>query len=299
MEVPEELKNLYRHWPGHTTDTPHTNRIIQPEVRAFIEERIRIWEKKTSGEKPPYTNDLVLARYRFCNIFRELDRQTIEIHTHLHSLRDDFPLWLLNMFYARMVARPETVRSVGLLSFDEEENKSLYRRLMKHSRPRFGTPYVFPISVIQKSTTPTREQFITSYLPHVMEHVADEIQSWDHRSVFEGVRRVVEIFGFNLHFLWTEVLIDVSYQFPEYIDLFKKFPIGPGAEPTFKRLWPDHDPVLCAEALSAASITTTVTYHGKPLALSAENWEGIACEYRKYGNLQNGRGRKRIYRSLT
>jgi len=73
----------------------------------FINERVQIWEKKTSGKELPYTNDSILSHYRFCNIFRELDRQTIEIHSQLNPLRDDFPLWLLNMFYARMVARPE------------------------------------------------------------------------------------------------------------------------------------------------------------------------------------------------
>jgi hypothetical protein len=38
-----------------------------------------------------------------------------------------------------------------------------------------------------------------------------------------------------------------------------------------------------------------LTYNHKPVYLSAENWEGIGCEFRKYTNLKNGTGRKKLY----
>lgn len=299
MELPANLKDLYKHWELHTAEGVTTTKGIPEEMLWFVGERMRVWEQKTLGGKPPYTQDPILAHYRFCNIFRELDRQTIEIHTLLNPLRGDFSLWLLNMFYARMVARPETLRSVGLLSFDEEKNKELYTRLMASPRPRFGVPYVFPVSVIQRSSTPTRELFITQYLPRIMKKVAQEIQTWQKESVYDGVEKVLPIFGFNLRFLWTEVLIDVAYQFPERIDLFKRFPIGPGSAPTFKHLRPSLDPSLFVQELAEMRVTTSLTYKGKPLRLSAENWEGIGCEYRKYTNLKNGHGRRRLYETSS
>jgi len=296
MELPDNLKVLYQHWGLHTADKIQNAAEVPEEVLWFVRERINIWEQKTLGKTPPYTTDPILTRYRFCNIFRELDRQTIEIHTLLNPLRGDFSLWLLNMFYARMVARPETLRSVRLLSFDEKENQQLYERLMAFPRPRFGAPYVFPISVIQKSSTPTRELFIANYLPKIMKKAAQEIQTWQKESVYDGVEKLLPIFGFNLRFLWTEVLIDVAYQFPEYIDLFKRFPIGPGSAPTFAKLSPNIDPSIFVEQLAERCVTTEITYEGRPLRLSAENWEGVGCEYRKYTNLKNGHGRRRLYR---
>ncbi|TAK57765.1 hypothetical protein EPO17_01070, partial [Patescibacteria group bacterium] len=241
----------------------------------FIDKRIQIWKKKIGGEKFPYTNDPILSQYRFCNIFREFDRQTIEFHTLLLPLREDFSLWLLNMFYCRLVARPETIESVGLLSFDKRVSKTLYKKLITSSRPRFGTPYVFPISAIQKSQTPTRELFITEYLPVVMKIVAKEIQTWDKISVCDGVERIIPIFGYNLYFLWTEVLIDVAYQFPQYLDLFKRFPVGPGSLPTLAKINPEREPSLLARDLSLLRVNTGITYEKRPLRLSAENWEGI------------------------
>lgn len=269
---------------------------LSEELVWFINERLAIWKKKVAGNPAPFTNDPVLSKYRFCNIFRELDKQTIAFHQLLNPVRNNFPLWLLNMFYYRMVARPETINHVGLLSFDTAENEVFYKKLMDSPRPRYGTPYVFPISTIQRSKTPTREMFIAYYLPSVMKSVADEIQTWEHLPVYEGVQKILSIFGFNLSFLWTEVLIDVAYQFPERIDLFGRFPIGPGSLSTFQTIAPDKDPSLLAAELAQTIVDVGITYNGEPLRLSAENWEGIGCEYRKYGNLRNGKGRKRIYK---
>lgn len=277
-ELPDEIKNLYRHWNFHKYDGSSENyEQIPKEIRWFIKERINIWKKKISKENPPHTEDPILAKYRFCNIFRELDKQTIIFHTLLNPLRNDFSLWLLNMFYCRMVARPETINSIGLLSFDKKQNKKLYEKLIRHQRPKFGTPYVFPISVIQKSETPTRELFIVNYLPKIIKPIAEEIQSWNKESVFDGLNKIMPIFKFNLKFLWTEVLIDTAYQFPKLIDLFKKFPIGPGAKPTFKKLDKTKDASEFVKILADKNIATEITFNKSPLKLSAENWEGIGC----------------------
>ncbi|MCX6738572.1 MAG: putative DNA base hypermodification protein [Candidatus Parcubacteria bacterium] len=148
MEIPTKLKKLYRHWNFHTTseaDLLLPNQIFKDRelfenISWFVNERVDIWKKKVIGELPPYTKDPILSQYRFCNIFREFDKQTIEFHTLLNPLRDDFPLWLLNMFYCRMVANPQTVKTVGFLSFDTEKNKEFYKKFIASPRPRFGVP---------------------------------------------------------------------------------------------------------------------------------------------------------------
>jgi len=301
MELPKHIRDLYRHWPRHLVPAPTSEKSdladlpIVKEICDFAQERLSIWEKKISQSPMPYTSDPILQKYRFCNVFREFDKQTIAIHTMLNPLRDDFELWLLNMFYCRMVARPETIKKVGLLSFDLEKNRELYDRLMASSRPRYGTPYVFPISTIQKSATPNRERFICEYLPSIMQKIAGEIETWESMSVIDGVARILPMFGFNLNFLWTEVLIDVAYQYPERVDLFARFPIGPGSIPTMRMIDRAADPVDLAVELSLVPFDSGITIDGVPLRLSAENWEGIGCEFRKYTNLKAGKGRRRLY----
>lgn len=305
MEIPAPIKELYRHWDMHTLprNEPKSPAAVFDdltlfyEISDFISERINIWQRRTNGHTPPYTEDTILAKYRFCNIFREFDRQTIDFHTLLNPMRADFELWLMNMFLCRMIARQETIANVGLLSFNAQENQEWYKRLIASPRPRYGNAYVFPVSTIQKSKFPTRELFLAKYLPSIIPDIAHEIMTWRNTCVHDGVHAILSRFGFHLHFLWTEALIDVAYQFPTYIDLFGQFPIGPGSAPTFRRINPAHEPSLLAQELAQISIHTNLTVEGKPLALSAENWEGIGCEFRKYTNLRSGFGRKRLYSS--
>lgn len=301
MEIPKHIQNLYRHFDSHTEpqactinkEEVFTDMELFSEIEWFINERIAIWEKKTNRKLEPFTTDPILASYRFCNIFRELDKQTIYFHELLNPLRDDFSLWLLNMFYCRMVARPETIAEIGFLSFDD--NKEVYKKLCLLKRPKYGTAYVFPVSTIMRSDTPTRELFITEYLPKVMKRIAKEINSWEKESVYNGVEKLLPLFKFNHHFLWTEVLIDVAYQYPQYINLYDRFPIGPGSLPSMKRINTNSDPSTLVAELAKLGISTSLTVQGKSLYLSAENWEGIGCEFRKYTNLSNGKGRKRIF----
>lgn len=304
MEIPKDLKSLYRHWDFHTSVDLggevrglNVDQEVFAQMQWFIRERMKIWGCKTDGRPLPYTDDVILQKYRFCNIYREFDRQTIEFHRLLNPLRDNFPLWLLNMFYCRMIARTETISEIGLLSFDLKQNEALYQRLIEQPRPKYGTPYVFPVSVILKSNYPTRELFIAKFLPQIMPQVAALFENWQDRSVVGGLDEILPVFGFNLRFLWTEVLIDIAYQWPEKINLFKQFPIGPGALPTLRRLNPVLDPEELVIRLVDMNIDSGLRYHGRAVRLSAENWEGVCCEFRKYTNLKSGKGRRRLYKT--
>ncbi len=301
METPENIQKLYRHWEYHTREPiwNHKNS-VSPELKqviAFANERMKIWQKKIRGENLPYTSDPILRDYRFCNIYRELDKQTIEIHKLLNPLRDNFVLWLLNLAFTRFLCNTETFKKVGLLDFDQEDNLKAYNALLNLPAPKYGSAYVFPISVIQRSKFNTREKFLTLYLPMIMTQVASEIQNLENSGVVEALEIVLPVFGFNFKFHWTEILIDVAYQFPEKINLFKRFHIGPGSIPTMKIL-SDENPEDTLMQLVSTKLDnfSYLEYKGKTVWLSAENWEGMGCEFRKYSNLKNGEGRKRLYK---
>lgn len=302
MEIPIELKTLYKHWEYHT-HSPITNTknidLENPNVegiKKFATERMKIWEKKYINQPPPYTEDKILQTYRFCNIYRELDKQTIQIHTILKDLQKNLDLWLLNLAYCRYICKSETVLKTGLLSFDDENNQNVYTKLKELPSPKYGTAYIFPISTIQRSNYPNREEFFCKYLPLIIPKVSEEIKKFNRVGVVEALDRILPILGFNMYFHWTEICIDIAYQYPHHIDLFKRFPIGPGSMPTMKLL-SNMDPELTNLELMKMGIQDFpyLTFNGKNIYLSAENWEGIGCEYRKYTNLKNGNGRRRIY----
>lgn len=304
MEIPENLKKLYKHWEKHTRSSNSKNDIelnydVLEKMIWFVNERMDIYKKKQGGKMPPHTKDKILSKCRFCNIYRELDRQTIYFHKLLKSLESDFPLWFLNMLFCRSICRTETIEKVGLLNFDAKNNQKVCEKLLEMKSPKYGTAYIFPISTIQKSKWNTREKFFCLYYPMIVKKLTEEIEGFSKISVVEALAKLLPKFGFNLKFLMTEVLIDVAYQYPQYIDLFLQFPIGPGSIPTMKLLNNKTDPEIVNLQLSqrGSKEINYLTFNNKVVFLSAENWEGVGCEFRKYTNLAKDKGRRRLYKS--
>jgi len=301
MEVPVELKKLYKHWNFHAQRSTNfakndlSENPLVKEIDDFATERMLVWERKYGRQEKPYTKDPILSKYRFCNIYRELDRQTIEIHSNIREFAEDFDIWLLNLAFQRFICRPETIEQIGYLSFDQKKNQTVYDNLMDLSSPKYGVAYLFPVSLIQKTEYDTRERFFCFYLPKIMKKVSKVIDGFDNVSVNEALSKILPVFGYNFRFHWTEILIDVAYQYPAKIDLFRDFYIGPGARPTLQRLSDDVD-ILDQLVNVKLKKFPYLQYEGHPIHLSAENWEGIACEFRKYSNLKKGTGRKRLYR---
>lgn len=303
MEIPKRLIGLYRHWGRHAAFRPTGARPagldenLFGRVAAFAAERQRVWERKRRGEAR-LTDDPVLGRFRFCNVYRELDRQTIEIHEWLAPLRGDLEAWALNLAVARMVARPETSRAIGFLR-PGEDNPAARDTLLALPRPRYGTPYVFPVSAIMGTGSPTREEFFTRFLPRRAAAIAEAVRSLDAAAVAAAVPALVDAIGVGLRFHAAEILIDVAYQFPERVNLFGPFPVGPGSAGTIGRLAPGAAPDEATAALARFGAPDDFPFlevGGRPIPLSAENWEGIGCEWRKHENLSAGHGRRRLYR---
>ena len=302
MEIPPEIALLYRHLERHSSHpvknikeldcTRHDSELLY-SISIFISERMNVWKKKYNNESKPYTTDPVLVSYRFCNIYRELDKQTIQLHTFLNPLRDDLPLWILNMFAHRIIANPETSYKLGYLSLDTEQNRELMDLFLEIPRPKFGSPYIFPISVIQAKNISSRESFICEVLPMLAPFIAFIVSSSNNESITHLLTEICESIGLNLRFHITELLIDTAYQFPECIDLYKPIYIGPGAMPT-ARLFEAPDILEQLTGYTPESFPV-LTLNTRPIPLSYENWEGIFCEFRKYSNLLKGIGRKRKY----
>lgn len=302
MEIPDNLKLLYKHWSKHTIkpygefNYSKVNTLLLNDINNFINERMFIWERKVHNKRI-LTKDTILKNYKFCNIYRELDKQTIEIHSLLKPIENNFNLWLLNLLFCRFICKIETVKKIGLLSFDESSNINVLNKLKSLPSPKYGNAYIFPVSLIITGKYKTREDFFCKYLPTKIQECSKKILAFNSVSVEEALNEILPVFGYNFKFHWTEVFIDIAYQFPHLIDLYKNFPIGPGSLPTIEQISRDLKPNQLVVYLTNYNLQEFpyLTYNRKPIYLSAENWEGIGCEYRKYQNLKNGFGRKRKY----
>lgn len=79
----------------------------------FIIERHNIYLTRSRGEPKPWTNNPILQRYRFCNVYRELDTVTQWIAKNWRDRHQKDPdLWFA-MAVARLVNWPDTLNELG------------------------------------------------------------------------------------------------------------------------------------------------------------------------------------------
>jgi len=78
----------------------------------FIVARHKIYLKRQAGESKPWTNNPIFLNYRFCNVYRELDKVTIWIRKNWREPHDgDQHLWFA-MAVARYINLPSTLEEL-------------------------------------------------------------------------------------------------------------------------------------------------------------------------------------------
>lgn len=76
----------------------------------WVKEREAIRVRKDRGDAQPWTDDPILATYRFCNVRREDDRVTVWVRENIRKPYADHPhLWLM-LCIARQINWPPTLK---------------------------------------------------------------------------------------------------------------------------------------------------------------------------------------------
>jgi hypothetical protein len=79
---------------------------------AFMRARHEIWVARDNGKPWPWTDDTILRTYKFCNVYRELDKVTIWIREHIREPFHDHPqLWFM-LCIARQINLPESLEEL-------------------------------------------------------------------------------------------------------------------------------------------------------------------------------------------
>lgn len=85
-----------------------------PSFIAFVIERYRIYERRAAGKPQPWTKDPILKQYKFCNVYRELDRVTMWLAEHWREPQRNYPdLWFA-MVVARLINHPDSLEEMLL-----------------------------------------------------------------------------------------------------------------------------------------------------------------------------------------
>lgn len=72
-------------------DRERLQELMKAELLHWVQERVEIRRKRRQGESRPWTEDPILQTYRFCNVRREHDRETIWRAEHWRDPHADDP----------------------------------------------------------------------------------------------------------------------------------------------------------------------------------------------------------------
>ena len=82
----------------------------------FCKEREKIRKKREKNEPFPWSDNLIFQNGRFLNVFREDDRVSRSILNFAGRYKDDLPLLVQALFFARWCNKQEVIDSISNLS---------------------------------------------------------------------------------------------------------------------------------------------------------------------------------------
>jgi hypothetical protein len=251
------------------------------------------------GWPKPWTRNPILQRYKFCNVYRELDTVTIWIREHWRDSHRSDPLLWFALAVARYINWPDTLAEIGYpVPFDADEVcKKLEARLAAKQQ-------VF-----------TGAYFINSIGPKIPSVIHDRLgKLWERRDVItDGLRKCRELaevyevlraeFGFGT-FMAGQVIADLKY-----VSRWQKAPdwhtwavSGPGSRRGLNRVagnpvnapWREAEEAEWHWALTGilTSLNKFTLDNNMP-TIHAQDLQGCLCEFDKYERVRLGEGKPR------
>jgi len=258
------------------------------EFRDFIIERENIRKKKVSGLPPPWTNDELLSKYKFTNIWRQDDKVTQDISSILNHT-DNWKDVVLTLLWARIINRSESLRMMQPPGIDVM--KECFEDL---DNPPVKTIYndaYIVLPNLKKGTNKIDEiKNLLLQVKYRIDKMPEEFPSSEFvkEEVYGNLCRIKGLILYEMMCDWWQW----SGQ-PEYY-----CNVGGGAEPSLKRLFPDRKKVGEKEVIELlVALKEENIIHEEYGELTMRCVEGALCEFRKYNNLiSNPKSKKRLYK---
>lgn len=297
----------------------------------FIFDRQQIWYNKEHLKKPyPWTTDPILKTYKFCNVYRELDKGTIYLLDTIINRKDlAAGHKILNCMLYRRFNLPGFFEWIGgpivckdKFPFEKilkalEKRKAAGHNLFNDAYIVSQTPYDRKIGMKGKHA----QQLC------VFRDLVNNTNLWDIKNMIMmsdsigSIHGLIkkEIFGMG-NFLAYQTCTDLTY-FPElkgkFQDLNTFVAMGPGSKPGVtllyptdqkrheedyahlcRRLWRTQETFFNELKRKTGKDWLKVRYtkaHDKSDYLSLSNIQNCLCEFRKYVTLKTVPGKRKRY----
>ena len=250
----------------------------------FCKEREKIRKKREKNESFPWSDDIIFQNGRFLNVFREDDRVSRSILNFAGRYKDDLPLLVQALFFARWCNKQEVIDSISNKIFT---NKKMLKEKVNSFEQwcNFNAYPVEPINWDDKRHS--RLNSAVELFDDIKISLADLISNAD-GNVIVATDKVNERFKMVNNFPIFMAIIDISWFRPDIIKPTSPVPTGIGAVAFLDRL---------QEFLGLENHQDTCE---KMIKLQKKYWpeakreflpidiEYLSCECRKYFSYVNG-----------
>lgn len=288
----------------------------------FVFDRQLVWYNRFCDNQIPWTQDMVLKRYKFCNVYRELDKGTAYIIEKLKDIGDRKIIFQNVVFY-RFFNKYNLYEDLNIniiKEFGSKQSKILIKKfdnLKKIGKTIFNDAYL----ISGNKTNEAKHIFILKNLQKFFEE--QNLEKIINRIAFiktpqESLEIIKEIPSVG-NFLAYEIWVDLTY-----FNFFKSswtdndfVNIGPGAKWGLELIYnkklkskellekiyhlynvqKKYFDKIKKENKSWLDICYEKCFSNYPY-LSIRNIEHSLCEFRKYLRLKEGLGKKRYYKFI-
>lgn len=266
------------------------------ELFKFIKERHSIWRARfVRCEERPWTHDPILRDNRFCNVYRELDKQTIWFAENWRKTYEyDKDLWFASLVF-RLVNLKETATLITPLPWDPENFTAALLRREDHGKVVYNNAYMISTHGVAKKKC----YYLADSLSKIWEQ-RDTLRYRKDEFLYEFFERLHDQFDIG-SFMAGQVIADCKYAQPwgKAPDWWSFAVAGPGSKRGMSRMfnlplnygwsaieWKIHLENIHYELDKLLEENTMPKIH-------AQDVQNCLCEFDKYERVRLGQGRLR------
>ena len=173
----------------------------------WINERQNIFEKRfINQESRPWTNDKFLRERHFCNVYRELDRQSQYYIRNIANEGDPRDVFLNTLLF-RIFNKGETWDIIGFQEVDSFDSESIiedisFQRDNGNLKP-FNSAYMITGSIYPELGSDKVRKYIQGM--GEQDIIANIDRYWDNRFTWEGDKLVCDKSPSEMTNIWEEI----------------------------------------------------------------------------------------------
>lgn len=278
------------------------------DVLYFVSEREKVRQNKENAKPKPWTDDVILQTYRFCNIRRKHDRVSEWLIYKYYApliLANNQDIWFAAAI-ARLINWPPALEYVKVAipetaeEFNPYEFVKALEEFQSTGKKTFTGAYML-YAGRSAGTGISKPRFIAEHLLPPLISRADAIRfSIEDKSVEKTVASLSSGFGIST-FMAGQIAADLTYlpyQLESASDLYTYAPIGPGSTRGLNRL---HGRTLNAawkqQDFNAAlqEVLEQIKNNLDIQDLTLHDVQNIFCEVDKYYRVKFDEGKPRSF----